>query len=171
MKRTGMLILSLLVLASAGAQNEFATNAFYNQFKKIYDDAQNGFPNSKGDKRKAQFEELAAEYRVKLMLPLTDSAKLVIPTAGNPYIIYYFEADRSRLKIDQRAVDLREAVTIAFNKPLYAKTETTVVREKPLSNTSYYEHESMEGPVLFRQSIYYQSGKYYLSFEMKGKKL
>ena len=167
-----MLIASLFALASAGAQNDFATNSFYNQFKKVYDDAQNGFPNAKGDKRKAQFEELAAEYRVKLMLPMADSAKLVIPTAtaGNPYIIYYFEADRSRLKVDQRAIDLREAVTIAFNKPLYARTETTVVKEKPLSNTSYFEDEKMEGPALFRQSIYYQSGKYYLTFEMKGKR-
>jgi hypothetical protein len=165
-----MIFLSLLILASAGAQNDFANNAFYNQFKKIYEDAQLGFPNSKGEKRKALYEELAAEYRVKNMLPYADSGKLVVPTAGSPYIIYYFEPDKSRLKIDQRSMDLREAVTIAFNKPLFVRTETTVVNEKPLSNTSYYEHENLEGPVLFRQSIFYRSGKFYLTFEIKGKK-
>ncbi|MFZ1260928.1 MAG: hypothetical protein WAQ93_10635, partial [Chitinophagaceae bacterium] len=69
MKR--MLILFLLfVLTRANAQNEFAATAFYTDFKKIFADAQAGFTDCKGIKRKSDFEELATEYYAKLMLPL-----------------------------------------------------------------------------------------------------
>jgi hypothetical protein len=171
MKRTGICIFLLLVLTSASAQNEFAGNAFYNEFKKIYEDAQSGFIDNKGDKRRSGIEELVTEYKVKWMLPLADSGKLVIPVNGNPYAIYYFEPGKTRLRVDQRAMELREAVTIAFNKPLFIRTVTTIVNDKPLSTTSYYGDENMEGPMLFRQTVYYQSGKFYTSLEVKGKKL
>ena len=84
-----MLILFLLfVLTRANAQNEFAATAFYTDFKKIFADAQAGFTDCKGIKRKSDFEELATEYYAKLMLPLADSGKVVFPVAGNPYVIY-----------------------------------------------------------------------------------
>lgn len=169
----GMLILFLLfVLSKANAQNEFAATAFYNDFKKIYADGQTGFTACKGAKRKTGFEELALEYRAKLMLPLTDSGKVVVPVSGNPYVIYYFEPDKMRLKVDQLGVNLRDAVVTAFDKPLYTRAETTIINNYPFTNTLYFI-EPVENPAaiaVFRQCIYFSEGKYYLSFEIRGKK-
>ena len=80
MKRM-LILFQFFVLNKANAQNEFAATAFYNEFNKIYADAQTGFLICKGTKRKSEFEELATEYRAKLMLPLADSGKLVVPVA------------------------------------------------------------------------------------------
>ncbi len=167
-----LILLMFFVLTRADAQNEFAATAFYNEFKKIVEDAQNGFANAKGEKRKSEYPELSVEYKTKLMLPLADSGKLVIPNNGYPYVVYYFEPDKVRLKIDQRGVNLREAVVTAFNKPLYARTETILINNYPLTNTLYFlkPGESRSGAAVFRQSIYFHNGRYYLSFEIRGKK-
>lgn len=170
MKR--MLILFLLfVLTKANAQNEFAAAAFYNEFKKIYADGQTGFTACKGVKRKADFEELATEYHAKMMLPLADSGKLVLPFSSNPYVIYYFEPDKVRLKVDQRGADLRDAVALAFNKPLYSKTTTTIINDHPFTSTLYFTEPGEEkfSAAVFRQCIYHNDGKYFLSFEIRGK--
>jgi hypothetical protein len=167
-----MLILVLLfTLTKANAQNEFAATAFYNEFKKIYEDAQTGFATCKGAKRNSEFEELATEYRAKMMLPLADSGKVVVPITGNPYVIFYFEPDKVRLKVDQRGVNLRDAIVIAFGKPLYARTETILINNYPFTNTLYFTEpeENQPAVAVFRQRIYYNSGKYYLSFEIRGK--
>jgi hypothetical protein len=171
MKRILILFL-LFVLTKANAQNEFAATAFYNDFKKIYADAQTGFTACKGAKRKAEFEELASEYRAKIMLPLADSGKVIVPVSGNPYVIYYFEPDKMRLKIDQLGVNLRDAVVTTFDKPLYTRAETTIINNYPFTNTLYFT-EPVENPTataVFRQCIYFSNGKYYLSFEIRGKK-
>jgi hypothetical protein len=171
MKR--MLVLFLpFVLIQANAQNEFAATAFYNEFRKIQEDAQTGFINCRGAKRNSEYKDLATEYKTKLMLPLADSGKLVVPFSGHPYVIYYFEPDKGRLKIDQRGLNLRDAVVTAFGKPLYARTETILINNYPFTSTLYFTEpeESRSGAALFRQCIYFYSGKYYLSFEMRGKK-
>lgn len=168
MKRILLLQFLLLFFAGANAQNEFAATAFYNQFKKVYDDGQSGFVNCRGEKRKSAFEELSTEYRVKCILPLADSAKLVIPVNGSPSVIYYFEPDKLRLKVDQRAVNLREAVLTTFDKPLHVISETSIVNNQPLTVTSFYSDEAVATPVIMRQLIYYQSGKFYISLEIKG---
>ncbi len=168
------IILFLLVfnVAAAFGQNEFAAAVFYAEFKKIYADAQAGFVTYKGDKRKSEFEELATEYKTKLLLPLADSGKIVIPLSGKPYVIYFFEPDKVRLKVDQRGVYLRDAVLTAFEKPLYARTETSIINNYPLTNAWYFTdpQETRSAYAAFKMSIYNTSGKYYLSFEIRGKK-
>jgi len=161
------------ILTKAHAQNEFAATAFYNDFKRICADAQAGFIACKGVKRESDFEELSFEYRVKWLLPLADSGKLVEPHSGNPYVIYFFEPDKFRLKVDQRGVNLREAVVTAFDTPLYSRTETTLVNNYPFTNTLYFTtpDENRSALAVFRQCIYFSNGKYFLSFEIRGKKV
>lgn len=170
MKRILILIL-LFSMLRANGQNEFASTAFYKDFQKIYNDAQTGFQEYKGKKRVSEFEEIVDEYDVKLMVPLADSGKIVIPVSGQPYVIYYFEPDKNRLKVDQRGANLRDAVLIATNLQLYARTETSMINNKPYSNTWYFTdpNETRQALAIFRLSIYYQDGKYNLSFEIRGK--
>lgn len=167
-----LIVFLFFVLNKATAQNEFAATAFYTEFKKIAEDAQTGFQNCKGIKRKSEFEELTSEYLVKCMLPLADSGKLVIPFSGDPYAIYYFEPEKMRLKVDQRGLNLRDAIVTAFGKPLYTRTETTIVKNQPFTTSLYFidPEESRSAKAIFRQCIYYSDGKFNLSFEIRGKK-
>jgi len=170
MKRIFLFFLTITA-SDAFAQNEFAATVFYTEFKKIHADAQSGFITYKGDRRKSEFEELAAEYKVKMLLPLADSGKIVVPVSGNPYAVYYFEPDKVRLKVDQRATNLRDAMLIAFEKPLYGRTETVVANNYPLTTAYYFTdpNESRSSLAAFKMSIYYSAGKYYLSLEVRGK--
>ena len=172
MKR--ILVLFLLITASCCyAQNEFAATAFYNEFKKIYADGQEGFSNCRGIQYKTVFDAIQTEYRVKCILPLADSGKLVIPQKTKPYAIYYFEPDKVRLKIDQLGVNLRDAVMTAFGQPLYSRSETYMVENNPFNNTLFFAQSNEErfSDALFRQCIYYSNGKYFLSFEIFGKRI
>jgi hypothetical protein len=171
MKRIPILFL-LFVLTKANAQNEFAATAFYKDFMQVFEDAQTGFTLCKGAKRNSENEELAIEYQTKLKLPLADSGKLVVPNKGNPYVIYYFEPDKSRLKVDQRGVNLRDAILIAIDRPLYSRTETSIINNHPFTHTLFFNEsgESMLSNAIFRQSIYFKNGMYQLSFEIFGKR-
>ena len=122
MKKLVILFFSFFAVKAFG-QNEFAASTFYEDLRKIYTDAKFGFATYKGAKRISGFEELATEYNVELLLPLADSGKIVVPVTGNPYAVYYFEPEKVRLKVDQRAVNLREAVLTAYAEPLYSITE------------------------------------------------
>jgi hypothetical protein len=104
------------------------------------------------------------------MLPLADSGKLVVPVNGNAYLLYYFEPDKLRLKVDQRGADLRDAVITSFEKPLYTRTETRIINNQPFTTITYHAaaEDAQDAPALFRQLIYYQSGKFYLTLEIKG---
>lgn len=171
MKRI-LLFFMLFALAEVKGQNEFAANAFYNDFKKIYSDAQSGFTEYKGDKQKSEFEELATEFKVKLLLPLADSGKIVFPVSGNrPYVVYYFEPGKLRLKVDQRALNLRDAILIAYEKPLYSRTETIMINDHPFTNSYFFTNpdETRSGQAEFRMSIYYKDKKYFLAFEIRGR--
>src|SRR5688500_8385136 len=127
MKRM-IILFQLFAFANANCQdNEFAATAFYNEFKKIHTDAQSGFSSCKGKQRKTGYEELQEEFSTRCILPLSDSGKLIFPKTANPYIVYYIEPDKTRLKVDQRAVNLRDAVVTAFGQPLYARSETYIV--------------------------------------------
>ncbi len=171
MKRI-ILFFLLFAVSEVYGQNEFAATAFYKDFKKIYEDAQAGFVNYKGDKRKSEFEELATEYKVKLLLPLADSGKIVFPVSANrPYVVYYFESGKARLKVDQRSMNLRDAVLSAFDQPLYSRSETTLINNHPFTNTWYFTDpsETRSAFAEFRMNIYFNEGKYYLAFEIRGK--
>src|SRR5258705_5040367 len=173
MKRI-ILFFLLFTVSEVYGQNEFAATAFYTDFKKIYDDAQAGFVNYKGDKRKSEFEALVTEYKVKLLLPFADSGKIVFPVSANrPYVVYYFEASRSRLRVDQRSADLRDAVLSVFDQPLYSRTETTMINNHPYTNSLYFTDpaETRSAMAVFRMNIYFNEGKYYLAFEIRGKNL
>jgi hypothetical protein len=164
--------LFILTTASAFSQDEFASSAFYNDLKKIYVDAQAGFQKYKGDKRKTLFEDLASEYKVKLMLPLADSGKIVSPKNGNnPYAVYYFEPNKNRLKVDQRAMGLRDAIVSTYEKPLYQKSETVMINNKPNTNTWLFADpdEQRNAAALFRINIYYDGKVYYVAMEIRGK--
>jgi hypothetical protein len=172
MKRIILFFLVFIVSEIYG-QNEFAATAFYTEFKKIYADAQAGFVNNKGDKRNTDFEELAIEYNIKLLLPLADSGKIVFPVSGNnPFVVYFFEPDKLRLKVDQRAVNLRDALLTVFDKPLYERTETSIINNHPFTNSWYFTNpeEIKSALAVFKMNIYFNEGKYYLSFEIRGKK-
>ena len=171
MKRI-ILFFFLFTVSEVYGQNEFAAAAFYTDFKKIYEDAQAGFVNYKGDKRKSEFEELAAEYNVTLLLPLADSGKIVFPVSANrPYVIYYFEPGKVRLKVDQRSINLRDAVLSVFDQPVYSRTETTIINDHPFTNSLYFTDpaETRSAFAVFRITIYFKEGKYYLAFEIRGK--
>jgi len=169
--KCGVAILFFLITTHLQGQNEFAATAFYNEFRKIYADAQEGFVKNKGAKKMSEFEDLVDEYKVKWLLPLADSGKIVFPVTGIPYVLYYFEPSKTRLKVDQRGVYLRDAVSTAFNKPLYTITETTMINNYPYSDTWYFteQGESRKSFAAFRQTIFYNNGKYHLSFEIRGK--
>lgn len=170
--KTWMIIASMLFITAVQSQNEFAATAFYNEFKKIYADAQNGFILNKGAKKKAEFEELADEFKAKLNLMLADSGKIVFPKNANPpYALYYFEPAKTRLRVDQRGVNLREAIGTAYAKQLFARTETKVIDEKVYSDTYFYDKEDITDKkiALFRISIFPSDNKYFLTLEIRGK--
>nr|MBP6417451.1 hypothetical protein [Chitinophagaceae bacterium] len=68
--------------------------------------------------------------------------------------------------------NLRDAIALAFEKPLYSRTSTTITDNQPFTSTLYYTdpNEDKYSAALFRQCIFYKGGKYYLSFEIRGKK-
>ncbi len=152
------------------AQNEFSARAFYADFNKIYEDAQNGFPNTLGKERRSEFPELTKEFTVKQLLPLADSGKLVFTDFFRPYVVYYFEPSKSRLKIDQKGADLREAITIAMNRPVCTRTETELVGDDPVSNTWFFEGSSelSKNESICRISINRRNNYYYLSLQING---
>ena len=156
----------------AEAQNEFTATAFYKDFKKIVADGQKGFSDCKGSQRKTGFEDIVAEYRCKCLLSQADSGRILFPVSSNPYAVYYFHPDKVRLKIDQQGADLREAIMFAFEKPLYSRSETYLVNNRPFTNTLYFTdpNENKGSLAVFRQCIYYNNdGKYMMSIEIRGK--
>jgi hypothetical protein len=167
-------LLVLLFLAGVirvNGQNEFAASSFFEEFKIIYADAQRGFKENKGQVRESEFPGLTEEFKTLLHLSLSDSGKVIVPLKGNPYIIYYFEPDKVRLKIDQRGANLRDAIVMSLNQPLYSRTEINVVDNRPFSNTWYFikPDETRKAAALFVISIFFRENKYYLSLEIRGK--
>lgn len=169
--KSWLTIAAFFLLQHLQAQNEFAATAFYSAFKKIYADAQNGFVLNKGAKKTAEFEELAEEYKTKITLTPADSGKVVFPKNSNqPYALYYFEPAKSRLKTDQRALGLREAIGTAYAKMLYTQTITNVVGDDVYSDTYFFEkeNETDKKKALFRISEFPADHKYYLTLEIRG---
>ncbi|MES1225680.1 MAG: hypothetical protein ABUT20_59935 [Bacteroidota bacterium] len=159
----------VFVLTRGHSQNEFAATAFYNDFKKIHADALEGFSKFKGSKKPGKFNGFAEEYRIKLLLPLADSGKIVFPSIGIPYAEFFFQTANSKKEIDQRAVNLREALLTAYEKPLYARTETSTVKENIFSNTGFFANPD-DSLAIFKTSIYQIDKKFFLSVRLMGKK-
>ncbi|MBK8951451.1 MAG: hypothetical protein IPM85_02985 [Chitinophagaceae bacterium] len=99
MKRL-VVIVVVLYTYCLSAQSEFSARAFYTDFNKVIDEASKGFVALMGEKRNSDFPGLTSEYEVKLILPLADSGKIVLSNHARPYVLYFFEPSRSRLKID-----------------------------------------------------------------------
>lgn len=169
MKRILFLFFIFSIL-KVNAQNEFTATAFYKDFKSIYNDAQGGFLKYRGEKRLVESNELYTEYNVKLLLPLADSGKIVVPAAGSSYVIYYFEPEKMRLKVDQRGANLIDAVLNVLKVQLIARTETTIIDKYPFTNSWYFidPNEKKLALAAFKMSIYFIKGKYNLSFEIRG---
>jgi len=161
-----------LLVSKTYCQNEFAATAFYSEFLKILADAQNGFTLCKGEKIKNESEVLTSAYKSKCLLPLADSGIIVVPVSGNPFVLFYFEPDKIRLKVDQRGANLRDAIVTAYGPPLYSRTETTLINNFPLSDSFYFTdpNETRQDFAIFRMTIFYKDSKYYLSLEIRGKK-
>jgi len=159
----------VFALSKVFSQNEFAATAFYNDFKKIVADAREGFPKYKGSKKRGTISD---EYRVKILLPLADSGRIVFPLAGNPFVEYYFQTTKTKKEIDQRTVNLREAILTAYGQQLYARTETSTIKGSIFSNTYYYANpdDNLLVQAVFKSSIYNEKGRYFLTFQIFGKK-
>jgi hypothetical protein len=157
----------------AFSQNEFAAAAFYTDFKKIHSDAQSGFIENKGVKK---FQERGIgndEFAVKLMLPLADSGKIIFPVNGNPFVEYFFQSSKKKEEVDQRAVNLREALLTIVGKPLYTRTETVSFKKMSFSTTYFFDDPATTRPELavFSSHIKQHNGRYILSFRIMGKKI
>lgn len=166
-----LLIFMLAFATSLFSQNEFAARAFYTDFIIICEDAANGFSSLKGKERISEYPGLTKEYEINLLLPLADSAKIIIAENKKPQAIFYFEPSKLRLKTDQKGANLREAITIAYGKPLSARTETFLVDDTPVSNTWFFEgtDEQPKQQALFIIGIYNREELYYLSLQINGK--
>lgn len=162
----------IFVSISVSGQNEFGANAFYADLKKIYAEAQTGFPTLKGEIYKDQSSDLWDVYKITTLLPLVDSGKIIFPRNGDPYVLFFFEPDKVRLKVDQRGANLRDAIVVAFEKPLFARTETTIIGDYPHTNSWYFinSNETNKENAVFKMSIYYSVSKYFLTLEIRGKK-
>jgi hypothetical protein len=170
----GKLMLFLLgfVITDAFGQNEFAAAAFYTDFKKIYTDARTGFIEYKGAMKVHEPGTGTDVFAVKLLLPLADSGKIVVPVSGDPYAEYYFQSSKKKQDVDQRAVNLREALLTILGKPLYMRTETLSIKKSMFSTTYYFTDPNTTQPELaaFSSHIQQENGRYHLSFRILGKK-
>jgi hypothetical protein len=164
-------LLLLMISFSALSQGEFNASSFYKTLLKIRDAGKNGFEEVKGRQLKTEYAELRQEFHPKLMIPLADSGKIIIPKEGVTYAIYYFEPEKKLEKINERAVDLRDAIKTAYGQPLYARTISTTVNNNIYSDTYFYDtaEETHTSRALFRTSVYRQKGKYHLTIEIRGK--
>lgn len=171
MKKSFTLFFILISLNSLG-QNEFAASSFYNAIKKLQEDGKNGFTAYKGVKLKSEFEEMNDEFKVTILLPLADSGKIIIPETGNPYALYYFETEKKKKNVDERSLNLREAIVTAYDQPLYAKTITTTVNDKIFSDTYLYtgQNETHTSTALMQINVFHKNDKYYLTLRILGRR-
>lgn len=166
------LVLSFLFLVPANSQDEFAANSFYQDLKKVFNAGQSGFNEIKGEAIKSLYPELQTEFKTKIPLQPADSGKLVYPVTGRPFAVYFFEPSKNRIKTDQKALSLRDAIQTSYGSPLYVLTMTNLVDKRPFTNSYFFTdpNEMKSANAVFRTSIYYQDDKYYLSLEVRGKK-
>ena len=167
-----LLLTFVFSFSIAYGQNEFAANAFYNEFKKLHNDAQAGFVNYKGSKlNNTVFPGLIDEYAIQHLLPLADSGKLVFPITGYPYAEFYFQPGKTLDEANQRAVNLRQAILTAYGNPLYIRTETSRIKEFTFSNTLFFTDPNETNPIfsVFKSSVFREGNKYYITFRVIGR--
>ena len=166
-----LILIQLFACLSATAQNEFAATVFYKELQHLFNDRLTGFQSCKGNQYETGIEDLKLEYKTNCLLPLADSGKIVIPRGSFPYAIFYFEPDKMRLKVDQRALNLREAVVSAIDIPFYARTESYILNGHPFSKTLFFTDPGKESyaDAVFVMCIFFKEDKYFLSFEINGK--
>lgn len=170
--RTVIVLTSLLAFTGLNGQNEFAANAFYNEFRKMEEDARSGFTRYKGEKISQDRDTSQGEFRVKLLLPLADSGRIVFPGTGAPYVEYFFQPVKYPEEINRVAANLKEAIVTAYGKPLFVRSET-VQPGKGLYNVSWFftdPGEKSTAAAEFRTSIFYRDKLYFLAFRIYGKR-
>ena len=162
----------LLFTLSAKSQDEFAATSFYQDLQKLIADGQSGFNALKGKELKSQYPEFQTEYEITLPLVPADSGKLIFPSGKTPYAVYFFEPSKNRIKTDQQALSLRDAIQTSYEKSLYVRTSTYVLDKKPYTNSYFFDNatEDNNANAIFRTCLYFQNGKYYLLLEVRGKK-
>ena len=168
MKRWFLFIL-VFSFSKSFSQNEFAASVFYNDFKKIHADALQGFSKYKGSKKQGGNNTAGEEYRIKLLLPLADSGHIVFPSIDKPYAEFFFQTANTKKQIDQRAVNLREALLTAYEQPLSTRTESSMTKGNIFSNTYFFTNQE-DKPAIFKISIYQLDKRYYLTLRMMGNK-
>ncbi len=152
-------------------QNEFTNPKFYDAFKKINADADGNFTLYKGIKIKNELAGIVDDYEVKLMLPGAGSGSISTTFIGNWYAVYYFTGGPTKEAAEAKKKDIIQAVANALNKTLYHTEETSTVKDLTLY-TTYYSATFKEPTVLladFKTSIYFDKGKYVVSFQVNGK--
>lgn len=107
-----------------------------------------------------------------MLLPLADSGKLVFSEVSRPYVIFYFETSKSRLKTDQKGTELKDAITIAMDRPVCSHTETVLVEDDPVSNTWFFDGnaELSKTEAICLISVYRIKNLYYLTLQINGNK-
>lgn len=167
--KSWLVLLCLVAVAPVSAQNEYAGSAFYNELRQITADARDSFSRNKGKELPATYPEFAKEYKAKLPLLLSDSARIIFPINGNtPFARYYFESSKTRLRADQRALDLREAVLAAYPKPLQTRSETNMTGDKVYGNTWFFENGTEDKQkAIYRISLFPGGSGYIVTLEIR----
>jgi len=171
MKRTLSFFLVMAIVAEAASQNPFATNAFYDAFRKVYADGQKGFPITKG----AWINETGIfydNYKVTTMLPGADSGRLSLPQVlGYPLVTYYFKPSVTLAEAEKKAANLQAAVKTAWLSPVIAVKKTDTLKNFLFYKTYYFENEdkAKRFESVFETYIVKDKGKYQLALTVNGK--
>jgi hypothetical protein len=165
-------VIFLFAFFDAYSQNEFAAQGFYADFRKIYADASAGFAQYKGRLIKPSKGGSAAEFNIKLLLPLSESGKIVESVSGNPYAEFNFAPGKQRKEAERRLQNLKAAVVTAVGKPLYTYASTMNTDGFFHSVTYYFTEPNITDPAraIFISFLYGSgNGLYNLSFRIYGR--
>ncbi|MBL7747511.1 MAG: hypothetical protein JNM19_08815 [Chitinophagaceae bacterium] len=171
MRKTASLLLFLAMVTTGLAQNPFATNTFYDEFKKVYGDGQNGFPATKG----AWINETGIfydNYKVTTRLPGADSGKLSIPQViGFPLVAYYFKPSGTLAAAKKSETNLHVAVKTAWAAPLIEVKRTDTLKEFIFYKTLFYKDVAAQKRFEpeFETYIVKEKGVYLLVLTINGR--
>lgn len=171
MKRALSFFLFMAMVAEAASQNPFATNAFYDAFRKVYADGQKGFITTKGSwvNETGIFYD---NYKVTTLLPGADSGRLSLPQVlGFPLVTYYFKPSATLAEAEKKAANLQAAVKTAWLSPVSEVRKTDTLKNFLFYKTYFYENEdkAKRFESVFETYIVKDKGKYQLALIINGK--